>query len=175
VLVGEDGRYYSVKKQSIYSLEIAEDDLKFNNQVYRIELGVPSYRSAIAMQYGIVFLNTANKEKPELTILEKNPIGGQVTPKILFTQFKFSNYEYDDCTIDTYDRYILIACKTKNATTNDTILMCDIPDQTVSIAKYAGRTFAKSDGDLFMGSSITETVYKIFNGFDDNGSTIENY
>jgi len=174
VLIGQDGAYYSIKNNSIYQLTIDSGDLIFNNEVYRRDLGVSSYRSAISMQYGIIFMNTANEERPEMTILEKNPIGGQVTPKALFTQFRFSNYNYDDCTIDTYDKYVIVACKTLNAVTNDTILLCDIENKTVDVTKYAGRTFAKSDGDLYMGSSIVESVYKLFNGFDDDGSTIDN-
>lgn len=174
ILIGQDGNYYSLKKQSIYQLSIDQADTTATNDVYRRELGIPSYRAGISMQYGIVFMNTANHERPELTILEKNPIGGQVLPRVLFPHFKFANYVYDDCTIDTYDRYVLIACKTQNATTNDTILLCDISNNTVDITSYAGRTFAKSGGDLFMGSSIVESVYKLFSGFDDDGSIIEN-
>jgi hypothetical protein len=143
--------------------------------VYRTELGIPSYRSAKSMQLGIVFMDTAKYELPQLTLLEKNPIGGQITPRILFTHFKFANYVYDDCTIDTYDRYILVACKSKDATFNDTILLCDVENKTVDATAYAGRTFAKNGGDLFMGSSITENVYKLFSGFDDDQNAIENF
>lgn len=174
VLVGQDGTYYSVKQNSIYQLRIDSGDLIFTNEVYRRELGVPCYRSSISMQYGIVFMNTANYERPEMTLLEKNPIGGQVTPRVLFTHFKFSNYDYTDCTIDTYDKYVLVACRTLNSLTNDTILLCDVENKTVDVTKYAARTFAKSGGDLYMGSSITESVYKVFNGFDDDGSMLDN-
>jgi hypothetical protein len=175
VLVGADEAYYSMKEQSVYRLSISSDDTTVNNSVYRTELGIPSYRSAKSMQLGIIFMDTAKYELPQLTLLEKNPIGGQITPRILFTHFKFANYVYDDCTIDTYDRYILVACKSKDATFNDTILLCDVENKTVDATAYAGRTFAKNGGDLFMGSSITENVYKLFSGFDDDQNAIENF
>lgn len=174
VLIGQDGLYYSVKNESIYQLSIDSGDLIFNNEVYRRELGVPCYRASVSMQYGIVFMNTANYERPEMMLLEKNPIGGQVTPKVLFTHFNFSNYDFTDCTVDTYDRYVLVACRTLGATTNDIILLCDVEGKTVDVTKYAARTFAKDDGNLFMGSSITESVYKLYNGFDDDGGAIDN-
>lgn len=174
VLIGQDGSYYSMKKQSIYSLFLDSDDTTATNEVYRRELGIPSYRAASSMQLGIVFMNTANFERPELTILEKNPIGGQVLPRVLFPQFKFADYEYADCTVDTYDKYILVACKTPAGAFNDTILLCDVEAKTVDVTTYAGRTFAKDAGFLYMGSSITQTVYKLYNGFDDDGSTIDN-
>lgn len=174
VLIGADNAYYSLKEQSVYRLAIDSDDTTATNEVYRRELGIPSYRAGVSMQLGIVFINTANPERPELTILEKNPIGGEVLPRILFPHFKFSNYEYDDCTIDTYDKYVLVACKTPGNSTNNVILLCDIENKTVDITNYAARTFAKNDGDLFIGSSITESVYMLYNGYDDDGSVIEN-
>jgi hypothetical protein len=175
VVVGLDGNYYSMKRQSVYSLTISDDDTSATNEVYRRELGVPSYRASVSMQYGIVFMDTSRYELPRLTLLEKNPIGGQVTPKVLFTHYDFSKYVYDDCTINTYDRYILVACKSLNATYNDTLLLCDIESKTVEATNYAGRTFAKDAGDIYMGSSITENVYRLFSGFDDDGSAIDNY
>lgn len=175
VLVGIDGTYYSMKKQSVYQLTIDSDDLGATNEIYRRELGVPSYRASVAMQLGIVFMDTAKFELPRLTLLEKNPIGGQVMPRVLFPQFRFSDYLYDDCTIDTYDRYILVACKTPTSSFNDIILLCDIENKTVDVITYAGRTFAKNAGDLYMGSSVTENIYKIFNGFDDDGNSIDNF
>jgi len=173
VLIGPDG-YYSMKKQSVYRLIIDSDDTTATNEVYRREVGVPSYRAGVSMQLGIVFMNTAKFENPELMLLEKNPIGGEVIPKVLFPHFKFANYRYDDCTIDTYDKYVMIACKSVNAVDNDTILLCNIKNKTVDITKYAARTFAKNAGDLYMGSSITQTVYKLYNGYDDDGFTIDN-
>lgn len=175
VLVGIDGNYYSMKRQSVYSLSIGADDITATNEVYRRELGIPSYRAAIAMQLGVIFMDTSKYELPQLTLLEKNPIGGQIIPRALFTHFKFANYLYTDCTISTYDRYILIACRSLESTFNDTILLCDIDNKTVDIVNYAGRTFAKDAGDIYMGASITENVYKLFSGFDDDGSTLDNF
>lgn len=175
VLIGQDGVYFSMKKQSAYRLFIESDDTTATNEVYRKELGLLSFRGAIATGSGIIFMNTSNQEKPEMTILQKNLTGDAVEPVILFPHFKFSNYVFDDCTIDTYDRYILVSCKTSNATNNDTILLCDMTNKTVDITSYTARTFAKKDGFLFMGSSVSQTVYQLFTGFDDDNYAITNY
>jgi hypothetical protein len=175
VVIGQDGNYYSLKSQSCYQLALDTTDLAADNIVYRRTMGVPSHMAATSMSKGIVFMNTANPAKPELTILQRNPIGGDVEPLILFPQFKFANYLYDDCTIDTYERYIVIACKTANATNNDTILLCDLTDGTVDITSFNARTFANDAGLLYIGSSITQTVYQLFSGFDDDGLAISNF
>lgn len=175
VVVGQDGAYYSLKEFSAYRLSLTADDTDATNEVYRKEIGVESLRGAISTGQGIIFMNTSNSEKPVMTILQKNVTGDNVIPLVLFPHFKFSNYTYDDCTIDTYDRYVIVACKSDGATNNDTILLCDISNNSVDITKYYMRTFARDAGILYSGSSITETVYKLYNGFDDDGDSVSNY
>ena len=174
VLIGTGG-YFSMKSQSTYLFSIDTTDLIISNEVFRKEIGLPSWRSAISTSKGIIFMNAANPEKPELTILQRNTAGDAVEPFALFQHFKFANYEYDDCTFDTYNRYILVACKTIGASANDTILLCDQSNGTVDITSYAARTFVKSGGDLFMGSSLSQTVYQLYDGYDDEGYAISNY
>jgi hypothetical protein len=176
VLVGSNG-YYSLKSQSTYLLQIGPTDLATGttNEVYRKEMGMQSWRGAVSTGGGIVFMNLSKPEKPELVILEKNLVSEDLVPKVLFPQFKFANYNYNDCTLDTYERYIVVACKTLNAVNNDTILLCDIAGGTVDVTTYSARTFARSAGDLFIGSSIAQSVYKLFSGFDDDGNSIENH
>lgn len=174
VLIGGDG-YYSMKKQSAYLLTLGTDDLTADNNVFRKELGLQSLRGAVSTSEGIVFMNTSNQEKPEMTILKKNLTGDKFVPAVLFPQFKFANYKYDDCTIDTYERYVMVACKTTNAVNNDTILMCDMINKTVDIVSYTARTFARDGVSLYMGSSLSESVYQLFSGFDDDGFSIDNF
>ena len=176
VMVGSNG-YYSLKSQSTYLLQIGTTDLATGtvNEVYRKEMGMQSWRGAVSTGGGIVFMNLSKPEKPEMVILEKNLVSEDLVPKILFPQFKFANYDYSDCTLDIYERYILVACKTLGALYNDTILLCDITAGTVDITTYSARTFARSAGDLFMGSSIAQSVYKLYSGFDDDGNTIDNH
>jgi len=175
VLIGLDGSYYSMKNQSAYILSIESNDTTATNDVYRKELGLLSYRGAVSTGEGIIFINVANQAKPEMTILKKNITGDAIEPSVLFPQFRFANYLFDDCTIDTYERYILVACKTVNATKNDTILLCDITNNTVDIISYTARTFARKDGDLFMGSSVSQDVFQLFTGFDDDNFSISNF
>lgn len=174
VLIGTGG-YYSMKSQSTYLFNIDTTDLVLTNNVYRKEIGLPSWRACISTDKGIVFMNYSRPEKPEFTILQKNTTGDAVEPFALFQHFKFSNYVYDDCCLDTYDRYVVVACKTTDATFNDTILLCDMVNQTVDIISFAARTFAKDSGNLYIGSSLSQSVYQIFSGYDDDGYAIENY
>ncbi len=175
VKIGIDGAYHSIKSQSAYRLAIDNDDLGYDNQVFRRDIGVPYFRAATSTGKGIVFINTANKERPELTILQLNPLGGNVEPVQLFPHFKFSDYTYDECVIDTYGKFVLVSCKSSGATSNNITLLCDVSDNKVDITSYAAKTFAKNGISLYMGSSITQSVYEVFSGFDDDSALIENF
>lgn len=177
VLIGQDGAYYSMKSQSVYRLFIDQSDSmgsETSNKVYRKDLGIPYWRACISTSKGIVFMNTANPENPELTILQRNPLGDNIEPYALLTHFDFTAYDYSKCCIDTFDRYILVACS-KGGVYNDTILLCDLTYKTVDIIGYASNVFAKDGGNLYLGSPITESVYQIFNGWDDDGYAIDNF
>lgn len=175
ILIGQDGAYYSLKKQSAYRLEIDPDDTNATNLVYRRDIGVPCMRAAVSTSKGIVFINTANAEKPELTILQRNPLGDNIEPVVLFPHFRFANYSYADASLTTWERYIVIACRTADATANDRVLLADITEKTVDITAYHARTFAQDSGSLYCGSSVSQTVYQLYSGYDDDGLTIENF
>lgn len=174
VLIGADG-YYSMKSKSTYRLLIGDDDTTADNNVYRIQLGLPSYRAAVSTGKGIVFMNTANPEKPEMTILQKNLTGDAFEPVILFNQFKFADYNYDDCTFGTYGRYIIVACKPHDAVENIVTLLCNVEEDTVSVTDVDLRTSAQDAGNLYAGSPFTTSIYKLYNGFDDLGNPLENF
>lgn len=175
VLIGQDGTYYSMKKQSFFSLSIDNTDLVANNTPYRNDLGIPSFRAGISTNKGIVFMNTANPAKPEMTILQKSIVTNNVEPAVIFSQFKFANYDYSDCCMDTWERYVVLFCKKLGSIHNDTILLCNMTDNTVDAVAYAGRCSAKDSGNFYVGSPDVQNVYQLFNGFDDNGNSITNY
>jgi hypothetical protein len=173
--VGQDGAYYSLKSKSSYRLDISADDNTFTNLVYRSDLGIPYFRAAVATSKGLVFMNTSNPNDPKLTILTKNIYSDSIEPVVLFPHFNFSLYGYDDCCIDTFGRYVIVACQSAESDFNDTILLCDMITNIVDIGFYPSRVFAKDAGNLYVGSPITETVYNVFNGFDDDNFVIENF
>lgn len=176
VLIGQDGGYYSMKQQRAYQLVIGEDDVTVTNQIYYENMGIPSLNSGVATQKGIIFLNTSNPDKPEMTLLVKNVVSATLTPSVISPNFKFSLYDFSDAYFNTYERYILISCKEFGATQNNRILLCNISDGAVDVSPYEARMFASdSVANLYVGSPLQENVYQIFSGFDDLGNPVQNY
>lgn len=175
VEVGQDGAYYSLKKNSAYRLELEATDLNATNEVYRKDMGLPYWRASIASNKGIVFMNTSNPTDPKMTILQRNKVSLDVEPVVLFSHFDFSKYDYDDCGFGQYDRWILVFCRAKGSTNNDRILMCNIDEKTVSEITYTGKTAVQDNEKLYVADSLTLSVYEIFSGSDDLGLPIDAY
>lgn len=173
VLVGQDGAYYSLKQSSAYRLDIESTDLNATNIVYRKEIGLSNWRCATSTSTGIVFVNTANPASPVLTILRKNQFDN-VEPYPICPHFDFSDYDFDDASMDNYERYVALACKTKGADANNVILFINVADQTVDIVKYEAIVFAKDGIKLYIGSPISQDVYEILVGYDDEDLAIQN-
>lgn len=174
VILGLDGSYYSIKKYSIYRLTLDTTDTKPYNEVYRKDLGIPYWQAATSTGRGIIFMNTANPTKPQLTILEKNPLGDNIVPTILVPHFRFENFQYDQAVFETWESFIVIACRTDSSATNNRILLVDLNVNTVDTYPYNAKCLKKDAGDLYAGDTITENVFKLFTGFDDDGVTIQN-
>lgn len=176
ILVAPDGSFISLKSQSAYQLTIDNTDTNATNLVFRKDIGVLSKTGAVSTGFGIIFMNTANPNKPELTILEKNPIGDNLVPRVLFPQFQFSNFVYDeDTVVDFFDRYVVISCKSVADLENDTLLMGNVNSNTVDRTYYGLSCISKNEGYLYGGSPFELTSYRIFVGFDDLDNSIDNY
>lgn len=174
VILGLDGSYYSIKKYSIYRLTLDSTDTKPYNEVYRKDLGIPYWQCATSTGRGILFMNTANPTKPQLTVLEKNPLGDNIIPTILVPHFKFEDFLYDQAVMETWEEYIVISCRTSDSTYNNRLILVNIAVNTVDTYKYSAKCLKKDAGLLYMGDTITESVFSLFSGFDDDGSVIEN-
>lgn len=175
IVIGTDGAYYSAKLYSFYRFFMDETDTKPTNDVFRTDIGIPSAESVISAGIGIIFMNTANPNNPQMTLLEKNPLGDSLVPIVLFEHFAFENYKYDQCVLDTWDRFILVSCRTADSPTNNRLLLCDKAGGTVDITSHGMRCLAKDGINLYGGSSLTQTVWQLFGDYDDDGAVLDNY
>ena len=168
-----NGNYFSIKKQSCYRLSLDSADTNPTNEVFRTDIGVPSMRGAVATGQGIFFMNTANPSRPRLSIIQQNPLGDNFDMVEMFAHFDFSLFTYDDCLLDTWDRFIIVGCK-YDSDENNRLLLCDVSQKSVDTTYYGIRTSTKSGGYLYGGDPVSQTTYELFTGFDDMGIAIEN-
>lgn len=171
-----DNKYYSLKTTSVYELDLTADDTNATNTVYRADIGIPYFRAAKATGKGIAYMDTANPSKPFLSMLIRNPVGGNLEPINLCPLFAWENYLYDQCVIDTWGENIVISARTPDSDKNNRLFLVNTTQKySVDVSYYGVNTFAQNAGLLYGGSSIAEVVYELFSEFDDLGTTIDNY
>lgn len=169
-----EGRYYSLKQRRAYELELTADDTNATNLPYRSNIGMPSKRASVSTGAGIVFMDTADPDAPKLTRLERNVSGDGVLPTELAPQFDFSPYKWDGCAMESWGENIVFSGRTPDSPTNDRLFLYSLRWQSVDVVRFPADTLAKDAGLLYAGDTITDNVYQLFSGFDDDGFEIEN-
>lgn len=171
-----DNKYYSFKTTSVYELDLTADDTNASNTVYRADIGIASPRGVVATGRGIAYIDMANPSVPILSMLVRNPVGGNLEPINLTPLFKWENYEFDDLVMETWGENIVLSAKTIGSESNDRLFLVNTSQKySVDISYYGVNTFAKNSGLLYGGSSLAEVVYELFSDFDDLGQVVENY
>lgn len=174
VVLPFDGSYISLKARSAYEFKPDAADTAPTNQLIRSDIGADSLRSGVSTSVGVVFMNTANPSRPTLQILERSIYGDSFVTKPLFEQYDFSNYDFSDVTVASWDSYILVGCK-YDSLENNKLLMCNMKTGTVDLTSYGLRSFTKTGGYVYGGDPVSKNSYELFTGFDDVGLKIDNY
>ncbi len=174
-----EGKYYSMKSRSVYELDISSQapyaDLSATNKIFRRDIGLPYFRASEVTGKGIIFMNTSNLEKPQLTILQKNINGDNLEPLTLANHFDFSNYVWDMCDMSPFGEYIIFSGRTADSEINNKLFFYNVRRDTIDVVSYAAKTIVTDAGLLYIGDVQTDNVYEILSGFDDLDTTIENY
>lgn len=168
-----EGSHFSFKKYRVYKLTLDDADTTGNNRVFREGVGIPSKGASTPTSSGIVFLNTFNPDSPELNILERNLAGDNFNTRNLTPQFDYSPYSFDECVMDTFGNYVIFTGKTANSSSNNRIFMVNLKlDAAVSVLPYYADSFSKDGGNLYIGDSLSNNVYQVLSGNDDDGHLI---
>lgn len=168
-----NGKYYSIKDRAVYELDLTIDDTSATNNIFNANIGSLYHGSSVATNFGIVFMDTSNPEKPQLTRLERNLAGDKLITKILAPHFDFSPYTWDESMMRTFGEDIVFSGKL-GQTYNNLLFRFNVRLDAVDIHPYRADTLNNEGGILYAGDSLTENTSKIFNGFDDDGNVIEN-
>lgn len=171
----QDGKYYSMKEKSVYQVEIAGDDASATNLPYRLNVGIPAYGGAVETSIGIVFMNTANPDKPQLTVLQKSTTGSELEPITLAPQFNLSGFTWNEIAMETYGEYVVFSGKTLGSTSNNRLFLFNQRRNVMDVSNQNINNFAKDAGILYGGSSANFSIYQILTGYDNDGTTQENY
>jgi len=170
-----NGKYYSIKNNSVYELALSDNDETGTNLVFRRNVGIQYWRSSVSTGKGIMFMDTSNEDNPRLTILQQNVYGDNIEPFVLAEHFDFSEFYWDMCAFETYGDYVIFSGRTKDSDENNRLFLYSVRKNTVDVVPYGAKTITTNAGLLYIGDVSTFNVYNVLSGFDDQDGIIENY
>lgn len=160
----------------------ASDASIFTNLPFREKMGVKNPYAAFGGEEGVYLINTADKTDPKfmkLQLLEGGTQANIAAPRQLSPLIDFNPYVFDQAAVHEAGDLILLSCQqVRNGITDDfnsiTFVLNKVNDAW-DILDYPVSRFATWLGGTLAGDPLSDNVFTIFSGFDDDGEAIPNY
>lgn len=164
-------------------LTVGTDDTKASNYPYRSSLGIPYFRGGYSTDDGIVFLDLSHPSLPKVQVLEIDNANATavvtVVPAPLSDTLDLTQYGFTKVVIRRWGDYDIMACQaTVNgvvSTINTQCFIRNIYSGLWDLLNYPISCLDEYLGMLLSGDSLSNNIFTLFSGFDDDGSLINNY
>lgn len=167
---------YCLHASNAYLFYISDDDVTtVTNTVFRVNIGMQNWRAAVETGDGIWYIDSTNPSKPVFKLLTLEQYSDQVAPVEKSFNVDLSGYDFSDGAAFEWDNYILFFGKVNGAAANNRMFAYHKIWKSFDVLDYYGRVAVDYNGELWVGDSATNNVYKAFSGFTANGSVVENY
>jgi hypothetical protein len=165
---------YCLHRQKSWALTLTATDTNATNLIFRDKVGIPNWRGAVETGDGVYFVDDFDQTDPKFRLLTLDKLATQVIPLPISDALNLEDYRFDKAVTYEYGELILWGCRHKDSAENDTTFVYNKRLKLFEKHDYSISCLATYNGALVAGDSITDNVYELFSGFDDNGSTIGN-
>lgn len=166
---------YCLHKKKTWILELTADDTNALNDIYRHKIGIPNWHAACATGEGIYLIDDSDKKDPKLRLLTYEEGSSEVIPESKSDNIKLADYLFDQAIVYEWGDYILIACRTSGTPVNNTLIVYDKIWKTFDKHDYWINWLGIYNGTLLAGDSLSNNLYILFSGWDDDDSLITGY
>ena len=182
-LMALNGVEYCLHKTATWAVTISVDDLDLTNLIFRAKVGIPNHRAAVETADGVYYIDDTDENDPHFRILTLDTSSSEVVPRSISKQFKISDihvgidlsdYTFDMSAAIEFGDFVLFACRTKDAEINNRVFVYNKVNKATDVLDYFVSCFALYDGTLVAGDSLSDNVFTLFSGTDDNQSYIAN-
>ena len=156
------------------------DDTNSTNLPYR-NVGLPFHRSAFQVPDGIIFADLSRSNEPKFRKMQVQT-GTDITtiePKSISDALDLSGHAFDYCVAFRWGDYEIFCVQEKlNEVANEfntVMYIRNVISGAWDRLDYYASCLAEYGGSLLGGDSISNNVYTLFSGFDDDGELIPNY
>ena len=166
---------YCLHEKMTYTLTLTADDTNATNLIYRGRVGIPNWRSWAETGEGIYYLDNTDEKDPKVRLLRYQRSGDKVIPAKISENIDLTDYRFNDSALFEWGDYIIVACRHKDETYNNTLWAYSRKYKSWDRHDYWARCFTINNGNLWSGDSISKNVWELFSGLDDDGALIPNY
>lgn len=178
------GTEYCMHEVKTWALTLSADDTEATNLIYRERVGIPNFRAYIETGDGIYYMDDTDKNDPHLRLMSFDMGGSEVIPKSVSKRlklnnekvgFSFTNYTFDKAAMIEWGDFIVFSCRSNDSAVNNRVFTYNKQTGAIDEHDYFVNCFEIYNGALIAGDSVSGNVAVLFNGYDDDGSTIYNY
>jgi hypothetical protein len=159
---------YSFKDKRVYRLTLTSDDTDATNQVYRETAGSPNWQAQTETEEGIYFIDDSTQYEAKLRIMKTGANNDTVVPVAATDAFKIGDYDFTGCDMVTWGDYVAFTGKSSSASFNDKLFLFHRIYRSIDVFDWSLQYLAVYNGALVGGESISDNVYTLFSGFDDD-------
>ena len=156
------------------------DDTTSTNLPYR-NIGIPYIRSAWQTPEGIIFADLARPTDPKFRRLQvlQGTTNTTIEPLPISDSIDLSQYDFNYCVAFRWGDYEIFCVQEKVAGVsnlyNSLMFVRNVLSGAWDVLNYYASSLSEYNGTLIAGDSISNNVFTLFSGFDDDGDIIENY
>jgi hypothetical protein len=171
---------YCLHKLRTWALTTTITDTSATNLPYR-NIGIPYWRAACEEPEGILLIDTSNPNEPKVRRLEigKNTTNLTIVPTAISDALDLSIHAFDYAVAFRWGDYEIICCQeyvNGAANTYNTVMYVrNIFSGVWDKLSYNASVLDIKAGALIAGDSISNNVFTLFSGYDDNEAVIENH
>lgn len=172
---------YCLHTLKIWDLSIPTADTGATNLQYRSGIGCPYFRGAYPTGDGILFIDNSNPAKPRFRALQiqvNSPVN-TVVPVSLSDMLDFGLYDFSQAVVYRYADYDILAAKPiLNGAVQPNNSVMFVRDRFSGVwdkLDYPVSCLETYNGTLISGDSLSNNCFTLFSGYDDDGTTINNY
>ena len=153
-----------------------------SNLPFREKMGVTYPYSAFGGSTGIWYVNNSNPNRPEIYRLElyTGATAANIAyPKLISKALNLSSYQFDRAVTFEWGIYVLVAFQQiRNGVADDfnsRMFLYNKKSETFDLLDFPASRLAEFQGTLLAGDTLSNNVFTLLSGFDDDGSLIPNY
>lgn len=171
---------YCLHKLKTWQLTTSLDDTTTTNLPYR-NIGIPYPRAAFQTPEGIILADLSRPTDPKfrkMQVLQGTNIQ-TIEPISISDNLDLSGYAFDKCVAFRWGDYeIFCAQEYTNSVANEhnsVMFVHNVVADSWDILDYYASSLEEYNGTLIAGDSVSNNVYTLFSGFDEDGDIISNH